>query len=77
MSPEFVVIAINIIVLSVAYLVFYHKYCGEDIRKLIMWDMIYSLLILAVCYMLFGGKELVFDSFIFETKNQMLCNFYS
>lgn len=67
-SPELIVLAINIIVILIAYFLVYPKYCGSDINKIAINDMLASGIPLLSAGTIFWGTGHEFSLLFFSVN---------
>ena len=67
-NAEFVVIALNIVVIFGAYFVIYPKYCGADGYKIATYDLLLSGMVLLISGILFWGSDKSFSLLLFSVN---------
>jgi hypothetical protein len=63
---EFIIILINILLLSFTYLWFFQKVAGNDIKKLSIYDLLTSLISLMISGFLFWESGIEFTLFVVD-----------
>jgi len=64
MSPEFTIIALNIVIIAVAYFVVYPRMVGSDLNKLMINDAVASLLAVLVAGSVYWGSDYAFNAVV-------------
>lgn len=67
-TPEIIIIALNIIVISIAYFVIYPRFCGADGNRIASNDFIATSIVLTVSGSIFWGSDEQFDLLLFSTN---------
>ena len=66
MKPELMLLAINALIVLVAYFFIYPKYCGQNVSRMIQYDLLLSVLALVIAANLFWGSQYAFQFFQWE-----------
>lgn len=67
-NPESLVIGINIGIILMAYILIYPKFVGSNFNKLMINDLVASLISLLISGFLFWGKGVDFNAILFITN---------
>ena len=67
LSPEMVVLALNFVLVLIAYFGIYPKYCGADGNKIMRNDLLLSLISVACVALLYAGKGHKFNMLLFSS----------
>ena len=67
-NAEFVVIALNIVVIFGAYFVIYPKYCGADGYRIATYDLLLTGMVLLISGILFWGSGKSFSLLLFSVN---------
>ncbi|GGA72080.1 hypothetical protein GCM10011369_12290 [Neiella marina] len=68
LAPELIVLMLNGVLLIVSYSWLYPKYVADNIRKLMINDVVASVVALAVAGGLFMGKNISFNALLFDAN---------
>ncbi|WP_086932249.1 hypothetical protein [Agarilytica rhodophyticola] len=64
-SPEALVVLINLVVIGLAYFIVYPKFCGADINKIAINDLMASAVVLFITGTLYLGSNYEFTMLFF------------
>jgi len=68
MQPELILLTLNFIIISIAYLWVYPKVAGANLHKITVNDLIASITSLVVAGSLFWGSGYAFNMILFEAN---------
>ncbi len=68
MSHELIVLIINILIVSFAYIWLYPKVAGNNFKKILYYDLLSSIVAMFITATLYYGSNLLFDGLFFETN---------
>ncbi len=68
LSPELLVTLINATLVSIAYLLIYPRFVSSNLTKLATFDLISSIISLAIAGSIYKGSEQTFSLIIFDTN---------
>jgi TRAP-type uncharacterized transport system fused permease subunit len=60
-SPELTIILINVAFIVPAYFYFYPKFAGSNGNKVALYDLLITVSVLAISYLLFADKNIQFN----------------
>jgi len=64
MTPELSIIALNVIIIVLSYLMIYPKVVGGDLNKLLLNDLIASVMAIVVAGSVYWGSNVAFDTLV-------------
>jgi hypothetical protein len=67
-SPEFIVLGVNLGLIFMTYIVIYPKFVGSSYNKLVINDLVASLISLLISGYLFWGKGIDFNAVLFTAN---------
>ena len=67
LTHEIVILIINTLLIAFAYLWLYPKVVVDDIKKILNYDLLTSLVSVGIAGYFYMGKGLVFDTFVSQT----------
>ena len=67
-TPELIIILLNLTVVLISYFYIYPKAAGSDINKIAMHDLIASIICLVVAGSLYWGSDINFSLILFEVN---------
>ncbi|MBW8192665.1 hypothetical protein K0504_16625 [Neiella marina] len=68
MSPEFIILLLNGVLLVVAYFWLYPSFVSSDLKRLLINDVLASGVAIVIAGVLFYGKGVVFNAVLFEAN---------
>ena len=68
LSPELIVLCLNIVVISIAYFVVYPKFCGANGNKIASNDLIATSIVLLTSGSIFWGSDETFSMLLFSVN---------
>ena len=67
LTHELIILIVNTLLVSFAYLWFYPKVAGDSLKKVLNYDLLTSMISVGIAGYFYMGKGLVFDAFVAET----------